>query len=77
MKTNHYFVIRQDKKGVNIILLELKKISKLSEKLKEYIKRIEEETGRPALIKSVQDVGLAGMNAVFKLDPKYIRVEII
>jgi len=57
--------------------LELKKISKLSEKLKEYIKRIEEETGRPALIKSVQDVGLNGMNAVFKLDPKYIHVEII
>lgn len=57
--------------------LELKKISKLSEKLKEYIKRIEEETGRPVLIKSVQDVGLNGMNAVFKLDPKYIHVEII
>ena len=60
-----------------MILLELKKISKLSEKLKEYIKKVEEETGRPALIKSVQDVGLNGMSAMFVLDPKYIRVEIV
>jgi len=58
------------------LILELKK-SKLSEKLKEYINKVEEETGRPALIKSAQDVGLQGMNAVFKLDPKYIRIEII
>ena len=57
--------------------LELKKISKLSEKVEGYIKKVEEETGRPALIKSVQDVGLNGMSAVFILDPKYIRVEII
>ena len=53
------------------------KISKLSEKLNGYIKKVEEETGRPALIKSVQDVGLYGMSAVFILDPKYIRVEIV
>jgi hypothetical protein len=52
-------------------------ILKLSEKLKEYIKEAEEETGRPVLIKNVQDVGLNGMNAVFRLDPKYIHVEII
>ncbi len=58
------------------MILELKK-SKLSEKLKEYINKVEEETGLPALIKSAQDVGLQGMNAVFKLDPKYIRIEII
>jgi len=50
---------------------------KLSEKLKEYIKKVEKETGRPVLLKSAQDVGLYGMNAVFKLDPKYIHVEII
>jgi hypothetical protein len=52
-------------------------ILKLSEKLKEYIKEVEEETGRPVLIKNVLDVGLNGMSAVFRLDPKYIRVEII
>ena len=57
--------------------LELKKISELSEKLEGYIKKIEEETKRSALIKSVQDVGLYGISAVFKLDPKYILVEII
>ena len=56
--------------------MELNK-SKLSEKLKGYIKKVEEETGRPALIKSVQDVGLNGMSAMFVLDPKYIRVEIV
>jgi len=56
--------------------LELNK-SILSEKLKEYIKDAEKETGRPVLIKNVQDVGLDGMSAVFRLDPKYIRVEIV
>lgn len=52
-------------------------ILKLSKKIKEYIKDAEKETGRPVLIKNVQDVGLDGMSAVFRLDPKYIRVEII
>jgi len=57
--------------------MEFKKISELSEKLKEYVKEVEEETGRPVLIKNVQDVGLNGMSAVLRLDSKYIQVEII
>lgn len=61
------------------MLLELKKISKLSEKLKEYIKKVEEETGRPVLIKSVQNVGLGGISLAFISDPecKRIQVEIV
>lgn len=59
------------------MLLKLKKISKLSDKLKKYIKKAEEETGRSVLIKNVQDVGLNGMSAVFRLDPKHILVEIV
>ena len=49
----------------------------LSEKLKAYIEKIEKETGLSVLIQKVQDIGLPGMDAGFKLDPKYIRVEII
>jgi adenylosuccinate synthase len=52
------------------MLSELK-ILKLSEKVKEYIKKVEEETGRPVLLKSVQDVGLEGLDSVSKPDPIY------
>ena len=58
------------------MLSELK-ILKLSEKVKEYIKKVEEETERPVLLKSVQDVWLYGTGGVFKLDPEYILVDII
>jgi len=60
-----------------MLLLGFNKLSKLSEKLEEYIKKVEEETGCPARIKNVQDVGLPGADSVFLLHPKYIRVEII
>jgi adenylosuccinate synthase len=52
------------------MLSELK-ILKLSKKVKEYIKKVEEEIGNPVLLKSVQDVGLHGMDSVFKQDPIY------
>jgi len=58
-------------------LIGFNKLSKLSEKLEEYIKKIEEETGRCVRIKSVQDVGLNGLSSEVELDPKYIRVRII
>lgn len=49
----------------------------LSEKLKEFIEKIEKETGRSVSIKMVQDVGLRGMKAAFEIDPEYIRVKIV
>ncbi len=54
-------------------------ILKLSEKVKEYIKKVEEETGRSVLLKSVQDVGMPGTCERFIVDcnSKYLLVEII
>jgi len=54
-------------------------ILKLSEKVKEYIKKVEEETGREVLIKSVQNVGMPGTCERFIVDcnSKNIYVEII
>jgi hypothetical protein len=59
-------------------LLGFTKLTKLSEKLEEYVKRTEEKTGRPALITNNQDEKSwpYGINARFILDPDYIFVEI-
>ncbi len=54
-------------------------ILKLSEKVKEYIKKVEDETNREVYIKGVQDVGMPGMAERFKVNcnSKNIYVEII
>lgn len=52
-------------------------ILKISEKVEAYIEEVEKETGRQVLLKSVQDVGLEGLDAVFKVDPVYILAEFI
>lgn len=59
-----------------MLLLGFNKLQ-LSEKLEKYIKKIEEETGRPSLIKNVQYVGFDVMVSAFRLDPEFILAEII
>jgi hypothetical protein len=58
-------------------LLGFKKLSKLSECLEGYIKKIEKETNRFAQIKNVKSVGISGIFAGFMLDPTCIVVEVV
>ena len=49
----------------------------LSDKLQVYIAKVEKETGRQTLIKTVQNVGLTGMTARFSEHPTHIFIEVV